>query len=54
VLAVFKQMPEITARHLGIPAEEAEQLCQQAAREMDEPDFCAMIFFLSVVARKPI
>lgn len=33
--------------------EEAKQLVQQAIAEMDEPDFCALIFFLSVVARKP-
>lgn len=33
--------------------EEAQRLVQQALAEMDEEDFCAMIFFLSVVARKP-
>lgn len=53
VLSAFKQMPGLLTR-FGMPAEEIEQLCQQAAQEMAEPDFCAIMFFLSVVARKPI
>lgn len=52
VAAAIKQYPEIYAKQ-GKPTDEIEQLCEQAIQEMNEPDFCALFFFLSVVARKP-
>lgn len=52
VVATMKQYPEVLAKQ-GQSREEAEQLCEQAIQEMSEPDFCALFFFLSVVARKP-
>ena len=53
VLAAFKQLPGIL-QSINIPIEETERLCQEATQEMAEEDFCALMFFLGIVARKPI
>ncbi len=55
VAAVLRQIPKALAAQKRPASEiaEAEHLVAQALAEMDEPDFCALIFFLSVVGRKP-
>lgn len=52
ILSAFHQFNEALVK-TGQSAEELEALYQQAAQEMSEPDFRAIIFFLSVVGRKP-
>lgn len=55
VAAVLEEFPKALTEQQRPEGEieEAKRLVAQAIAEMDEPDFCAMIFFLSVIARKP-